>query len=292
MKTIKDYKDMITAEFMANEDTQKRYGFGENETFDNRFSTVSIESILFYVFAFGMWVIAMLFDKHRADVQSELETLKPHNLFWYANKAKAYQHNIELPKNEYGEVIADVYTTSNEIAKIVKYAVARETRNNSIIVKVAKHTSDTDRTPQRLSIDELSGLRRYFSQIKDAGVPISVISNDADSMEVNVTIYYNPILLLLNDGVLRDSSGSNVVRDAIEQVVENLPFNGDCRISDILEAIKNISGVDVADITVVNVWNGNGEREEVIGFCTPESGYFKLENLNITAKPYNNGNEI
>jgi hypothetical protein len=287
MTTVKDYKDLITAEFMANRDAQRVYGFGENETFDSRFSAVSVESILFYVFAFGMWVIATLFEKHRTDVLANLEALKPHTLLWYVTKARAYQDGYDLPRDRHGQVIADVYDTIDESAKIVKYAVARE-RENTVVVKVAKHTSDDDRTPQKLESGELNGLRQYFSQVKDAGVQISIVSNEADKMDVEVTIYYNPMLLSLVDGVLKDTDKNDVVRNAIQLAVENLPFNGDCRTSDILNAVKNIRGVDVAEIGNVYVWRGDGggEKVRVVGFYTPESGYFKLETLTINAEPY------
>ena len=285
MATVKDYKDLITAEFMANQDVQKQYGFGENDTFDSRFSAVSIESILFYVFAFGMWVISTLFDRHRIDVLADLRMLKPHTLLWYVTKARIYQHGHELPTNQHGEVIADVYETIDETAQVVNFAVARELEN-TVVIKVAKHTSEDDRTPQKLDNEELTGLRRYFSQIKDAGVQISIVSNDADLMAVDVVIFYNPMVLSFVDGVLEDGKDNNVVRNAIENVVENLPFNGDCRTSDILNAIKIIPGVDVVEINKVEVWTGQQQRQTVIGFTTPESGYFKLEELTITAHPY------
>jgi hypothetical protein len=105
-------------------------------------------------------------------------------------------------------------------------------------------------------------------------------------MAVDVVIYYNPIILSFADGILTDSVDNDVVRNAIEQVVENLPFNGDCRTSDILNAIKIISGVDVVEINKVEVWTGDQQRQTVVGFTTPESGYFKLQELTITAHPY------
>jgi len=285
MATVKDYKDQITAEFMANQDVQKHYGFGENDTFDSRFSAASIESILFYAFAFGMWVIATLFDKHRTEVLEDLKTLKPHTLFWYVTKARVYQHGHELPKDQHGQVVSDVYAEVDEAAQIVRFAVAREL-GDIVMVKVAKHTSEDNRTPQRLDAEELSGLRRYFSQVKDAGVRVSIVSNDADLMAVDVVIYYNPIVLSFADGVLIDSEDNDVVRNAIEQVVENLPFNGDCRTSDILNAIKVVPGVDVVEINKVQVWTGEQERQTVVGFTTPKSGYFKLKELTIAARPY------
>lgn len=297
MATIAEYKELIGAEFMASAAAKKLYKYPDGTKFSEYFPPVSVEGVMVYVFAFGMWVISTLYDKHRADVLADLAALKPHNLLWYVTKAKAYQHGQELPKDESGQPVSDVYATINEKQRIVKYAVAQEF-NNTVLLKVAKYTNASNVTPQKLSDNELAGLKRYFSQIKDAGVPLAVISNDPDKMAVEVTIYYNPMLLFPDvDGkgnitALKNSDGVDVIKTAIQKVIENLPFNGDCKTSDILDAIKKIDGVDVADITAVQVLAGVASYKPVVGYCTPESGYFKLDRLTLTAKPYSYGNEI
>jgi len=297
MATVKDFKDQIGAQFMASAGARKHYDFPDGATFDSYFPTVSVESILLYVFAFGMWVLASLFDQFTAEVQALLTELKPHTLRWYVTKAKAYQHCCQLPKDETGQTVSDVYDVIEPKAQVVKYAVAQET-GGLILIKVAKYSTATDPTPQKLTDNELAGLKGYFSQIKDAGVPVAIISNNPDRMTIDVAIFYNPMLLFPDVDsatgkvtALKNGDGVDVVRAAIEQVIENLPFNGDCKTSDILDAIKAVPGVDVADITSVATRGDNGNYTKVVGYSTPQSGYFKLEKLTI-ASPYSNGNEI
>lgn len=291
MATVQQFKEQIATEFMAMTSVKRLYNLDETKTFEQCFSAVSIESIFLYIWAFGAWVITSLFDKHRTDVLAALAELKPHSIRWYTTKAKAYQHGDELPKDESNQVSSDVYSNIVEFKKIVRFAVARELEG-VVLLKVAKYTASENHTPCKLTDEELIGLRRYFQHVKDAGVPMAIISNAPDIMSIAMTIYYNPMQLQVNDGVLVDENGDNVVRRAIEQVIENLPFNGDCRNSDILDAVKSLDGVDVADIESVKTKPAGGVYKPVVGYCTPDSGYFKLETLTLTLKPYSYGNEL
>lgn len=50
---------------MAESAVRDKYGFTSSDTFEGRFSKVSIEGLLFYVVAFGIWVLEKLFDTHK-----------------------------------------------------------------------------------------------------------------------------------------------------------------------------------------------------------------------------------
>ena len=291
-KTIEEYKAQIVERFMTMSSVRELYGLKGSEKFDERFPAVSVEGIFIYLWAFGAWVIATLFDRHRQEVDERLAALKPHTLRWYVTKAKAYQHGDELPQDGNGQPNSDKYARIDETKQLIRYAVAQEV-NNTVLLKVAKYTSKDNKTPTKLSDEEITGFKYYLSQIKDAGVPVAVVSNAPDDMVVSLKIAYNPMTLTLQNGVLLDTDGNNVVRNAIVQVIENLPFNGDCRNSDILNAVLAIQGIDVADIKSVQVKAaGTTVLAKVIGYCTPESGYFRLATLIIDAAPYSYGNEI
>lgn len=296
MKTVKQFKEQIAREFMEMDAVRKLYGLDGTKSFEECFPAVSVEGIFIYLWAFGAWVITSLFDRHRADVLAELATLKPHTLRWYVTKAKAYQHGCELPTDESGQYCSDTYETIRPDKQIVRYAVAKEIPVRDTIVlslKVAKYVSKERHTPAQLSAAELDGLKRYLANIKDAGVPIQVQSNKADEMQVEMKIFYNPMILEKNrSNILVNGRGEDVVRLAIEQVIENLPFNGDCRNSDILDAVKNIDGVEVADILSIRSKPSSQDYRPVVGYCTPESGYFRLASLKLDLECYNNGNQI
>lgn len=300
-RNISEIKEQIAAAYMASEGVRKLYGFKGTEVFSKVFPAVCVESVLLYVFAYGMWVIENLFDRHREQVESDLSNLKPHTLRWYINKAKAFQIGDELPTDESGQPISDTYAVIDPKKQIVRYAVADE-RDGTVLLKLAKYRTMDDHRPDSLQDREQEAVRRYFSQIKDAGVPVAIMSNPPDTMLLNMTIYYNAMLLHhdtknAEKDLYNSTAAKGLVRAAVEQVIENLPFNGICKRSDIEKAVRGINGVDVADITLMQTARAVEKDQpksysNVAGFCIPESGYFKLDKLNLTLEVYEHGNQI
>ena len=62
---------------------RERYGLRAGDRFDDKFSKVSIEGLLFYVVAFGMWAMEKLFDSHKAEADAMLADRTPHTTRWY-----------------------------------------------------------------------------------------------------------------------------------------------------------------------------------------------------------------
>lgn len=56
-------------------------GLSTGEDFNKRFSRVSIESLLLYIVAAGIWTLEQLFDTHTAEVTDYIATMKPHTLY-------------------------------------------------------------------------------------------------------------------------------------------------------------------------------------------------------------------
>lgn len=76
----------MTTAFMAESAVRDKYGFTASDTFEGKFSKVSIEGLLFYVVAFGIWVLEKLFDTHKEEVSTMLADLTPHTTRWYRNR--------------------------------------------------------------------------------------------------------------------------------------------------------------------------------------------------------------
>ena len=55
-RTIAEIKQEMTDAWMAEGAVRERYGLSGSDTFEGKFSKVSIEGLLFYVVAFGIWV--------------------------------------------------------------------------------------------------------------------------------------------------------------------------------------------------------------------------------------------
>lgn len=271
----------MTANFIKQRAVITAYGLDGKKSFDQQFSRVSIESILFYVFAAALWTLEKLFDLHTAEVKERIEQLEPHTLRWYVNKTKAFMYGHKLVAD------TDYYDTSNvsdtdiEAAKVVKYAVASES-NTVVYIKVA---GEKEGKPSLLNESQLSALNSYINTIKDAGVSVQIRNEQADLMDISLVVYYDPTLFAA-DGTSLVSNGKPV-DDAVKSVITNLPFNGIYRNTDLLAALQTIPGVEVVDISDVKVKAHNAETwNDVVGFDRPYSGYYEIESLDVKYKQY------
>ncbi|MCF0219070.1 MAG: hypothetical protein HUK14_04735 [Muribaculaceae bacterium] len=283
-RTVEEIKKDMAADFMKMEAVKSAYGLDGTKSFADCFSMASLENIIFYVFAVAVWSLEKLFDLHRADVDARIEQLEPHTLRWYVNKAKAYMQGHKLVTD------CDYYNTDGmteqdiAAAKVVKYAVATES-NTVVYIKVARELNGN---PAALTPDQLKGLASYMNEIKDAGVSVQLRNEPADKMKIELLIYYDPTLLTVNADGIGDQNGADPVREATKRVIENLPFNGMFRKSDLLSALQALPCVEVADIKSVKVKPNNAELwKEVEGYDRPYSGYYAINALNVDYKPYN-----
>lgn len=280
-RTIEEIKADMTANFVRQRAVRSAYGLDGQKTFDQQFSRVSIESILFYVFAAALWTLEKLFDLHTSEVEERIEQLEPHTLRWYVNKTKAFMYGHKLVAD------SDYYDTSNisdtdiEAAKVVKYAVATES-NTVVYIKVA---GEKDGKPCLLTDSQNAALNSYMNTIKDAGVSVQIRNEQADLMRISLVVYYDPTLLSA-DGTSQ-SSGGKPVDETVKSVITNLPFNGVYRNTDLLAALQALPGVEVVDISEVQVKTRNAEEwTDVVGFNRPYSGYYEIESLNVEYKQY------
>lgn len=283
-RTVEEIKKDMTAEFMKMEAVKSRYGLDGSKSFADCFSMASLENIIFYVFAVAVWALEKLFDLHRADVDARIEQLEPHTLRWYVSKAKAYMQGQKLVTD------CDYYDTEGmteqdiAAAKVVKYAVATES-NTVVYIKVAR---EVDGNPAALTTGQLEGLTSYMNEIKDAGVSVQLRNEPADQMRIDLLIYYDPTLLIIDANGNGSQNGKDPVRETTKQVIENLPFNGMFRKSDLMAALQALPCVEVADIKSVKVKPRNGaEWQTVEGYDRPFSGYYSIDALTVDYQPYN-----
>lgn len=283
-RTVEEIKKDMTAEFMKMEAVKSRYGLDGSKSFADCFSMASLENIIFYVFAVAVWALEKLFDLHRADVDARIEQLEPHTLRWYVSKAKAYMQGQKLVTD------CDYYDTEGmteqdiAAAKVVKYAVATES-NTVVYIKVAR---EVDGNPAALTAGQLEGLTSYMNEIKDAGVSVQLRNEPADQMRISLLIYYDPTLLIIDANGNGSQNGKDPVRETTKQVIENLPFNGRFRKSDLMAALQALPCVEVADIKSVKVKPRNGaEWQTVEGYDRPFSGYYSIDALTVDYQPYN-----
>lgn len=297
-RSIDEIKRGMTDDFMGMDVVRRVYGLDGRRGFEECFGKVSLEGVLFYVFAAAVWALEKLFDLHRDEVAGLIEGLEPHTLRWYVNKAKGFMWSqdgsvrLRLAKDgDYydPECLAHLSEEKMEELRVVKYAVATES-NTVVYLKVARADSVTG-NPTPLSGGMLAGLRTYMEEVKDAGVSVVVRNEPADEMRISLLIYYNASLLTVDEnGAGMATDGSEPVRDAVRGVIENLPFDGVFRKSDLMAAVQGLACVEVADVRSVEVKRHNGTEWRVVeGFDRPYSGYYGISGLEVEYKPYMSG---
>ena len=278
-RTIDQIKTDLKQAFMQETTLQEKYGFAANADFDGTFSRFSIESILLYIIAVSIWTLEKLFDTHTTEVTEFIATMKPHSLRWYVEKAKAFLYGVPLIDGTDQHNTTGMTDEQINQAKIVTFAACTEA-NATLYLKVAKAG------PAPLTTDEKAAFVAYLHEIKDAGVRIDVISEQGDYLNLNMVIYYDP--LLINANGENKATGNKVVEDAIKAYIENIPFNGEFRKNELEDAIQSVEGVVMVELGVVehSETGEDGTFEEVIPYCKPTSGYFKFDHADLSGVTY------
>lgn len=288
MRTIADIKKEMTDQFVGDPSVQTRYQLSPGLTFEDQFSKVSIESIVFYVIAVCIWSLENLFSLHKKEVKDEIAAMKPHSLRWYSEMAKKFQYGFTLPDGEIAYDNTGVDPALVEASKIIQHAAAVEGAQQ-LQLKVA---TDVNGSPAQLGSAELIAFENYIRRIKDAGVFVNCTSDFGDDIDVRYKIYYDPLVLNANLQRL-DGTNNQPVREAILTFLSRLPFNGLFVPSFLTEALQDVEGVVVAELTLCEVRFGLLPWTAVpAGGVVPRSGYFSKNWTYITLTAAAMTNEV
>lgn len=272
-RTISEIKDGMTADFMNNENIAERYGFNVGDNFSDHFSRVSVENMLFYIFAASAWVLESLFDIYKTEIEATMEEIIPHRPKWYRDKMLAFMKGCELVPDTDKYDTSDMTEEQIEAAQVVRHAVAVENSDSSLLtIKVRGEEGKLDEETE-------VQLAAYIAEIKDAGVRISLVNEDPDVFNCTVDVYYNPLLL-------PETVGAACV-EAIEAYIANLPFNGEYNNMTLVDKLQAVDGVRIvgqpnAGYVPVNT----GISIPIALRAVPVAGYFAPGEIIVNPKPY------
>lgn len=282
-RTIEEIKREITTAWMTDLEVVAKYGLESGDTkqdFDGYFSKSSIESIWFYIVAFAIWTLEKLFDVHKSEINAELDTRLAHRQQWYRDKVLKFQYpNRSLITD------TDRYDNSRltdaqiEELQVVKYCATEET-NSQLKIKVAKGAPGAREV---LSAAEAAGLEAYLAEIKDAGVLINVVNQQADKFSCKMLILYNAMLL---------NPADKPVENAIKAFVSNLDFNGEYSNMALVDHLQAIAGVANPHLYWAKTKRAANNWVDCTIKTVAESGYFIVErdsDLQIEYRPYTPG---
>lgn len=234
-RSIAEIKQTMTNAFMADSTVRERYGLSENDTFDDSFSVVSIENILFYIVAACSHVLEVLFDQFKADVDDKISRAVVASVPWYYKIAKEFQYGDALTFNEATQQYG--YEQVSEKKRVVKYVAVRD-RGSSVEILAS---GETGGQPAILSEDVLTAFKQYLNRVKIAGVILSVRSLPADSISITATIRIDP--LVIDRTGTRIEDGSFVVENAVNAYLRNIIYGGTFNKTKLVDAIQNVEGV-------------------------------------------------
>ena len=245
----------------------------EDEVLKQRLSNTSKTArwrLTTYVVAVAHWLLQVLFDEHKKEVDSKLATQRAHNQYWYAAKAKAFQYGHALvPEKDY-------YKTIDEKTMVVSHAAVDEI-NGKLFIKVAK---DNGSSLMPLT-EELDAFIQYLQRVKDAGVKITVISEQGDDLRLVMDIWYDPQLLNEDGSLIRDPSRFPA-RDTINRFISRLPFNGEFVPTLLVDALQETEGIAYPEILSVETRYAANDWSAVHGKEVPNAGYLTIKDENLT----------
>lgn len=277
-QTTAQIKKQMTDAFIANAVIAGLYGLTPGLSFDDQFSSVSIESIIFDVIAFCMFNLQKLFDAHRDEVKAIIDNTKPHKVTWYATMAKLFQFGFTLVPDE------DYYNNTGftqaaiDASKVVKYAAVEEV-GKGLRIKVAT-LSGSDLAP--LPLAQLNGFRAYMQRIKDAGVRLYFTNSAADSLKLTIKIYYDALILDAT-GARLDGTAATPVPDAIDSFLKSpypagVGFNGLFVLAKLTDKLQAVQGVVIPEITTAQARYGALPYQNIVTEYLPDAGYLRIIN--------------
>lgn len=241
-RTVAEIKKTMTDAFMADATIREKYGLSVEDTFSGKFSSVSIENILFFIVAACCHVLEVLFDQHKADVEDKIAMAVVASVPWYYKMALAFQYGDSLVLNERTQQYE--YATVDESKQVVKYAAVRD-KGTSVHILVS---GDQGGSPVALSNDVLAVFKQYMNRVKVAGVILNITSKESDNVTVMARITIDPLVLNRNGELLSD--GSKPVEEAITSYLRHIIYGGTfnkTRLVDVIQAVEGVVDVELEE---------------------------------------------
>lgn len=276
-RTIQEIKKTMTDQFINDSTLRSAYGItGDGTTWDNMFSTVSIENILIYIVAVCAYSLEVMFDVFRKDVDERIARNIVPTVRWYHTQALAFQYGDGLVYDEGTQAFK--YTMENDSKRIVRYCAVRD-RGSSIQILVS---GETGGLPAVLSTDVLTAFKAYMNSIKIAGVILDIRSLAADSIRIEATIQIDP-QLIGTDG-RKISDGTYPARDAVDNYLRSIIYGGTFNKTKCVDALQNVEGILDITLGTIRVKTGSATEYTMVegNNYTAVAGCFISNNLDST----------
>ena len=240
-------------------------------------SSVAVWKLLFYIIAVAVWVHEGLFDAFKNEVEAKISDAFAGTIPWYHRKSLEFQYGDIIEISDNGSV---GYSIVDDTKKIIKHAAIVEV-GNILAVKVAKENQAL------LDVDEEAAFASYLKKIKFAGTKVSVVNLPADELIIDLTVWYDPMVLSATGESLLNP-GQYPVNDEISNYIGNIVFGGTIVKSKVVDSAQEVLGVCDAEMTQLQARRFNTAYSIVTqNLYTSYSGKFNIDQLNINYQPCN-----
>lgn len=277
MRSINEIKQAIGEEWMDQASVQEAYGFAEGTPFGDVFGPASIENLLFYVVAVAIWAVEQLTERTREEIDTAVGSMVAHRPKWYCLRCLDFMKDRLLVED------TDTYDTTGmteaEIAaaKVVKYAVATESDDASLLTLKVAGGSAGSRTP--LDAETETQLKAYLAEIKDAGVRLLLVNQAADRLKADVSIWY--------DAQRTEEQVEADCREAVSRYVQDMPFGGEYSHMGLTDALQGVEGVKVVQVRRVMVKaEGENDYHDIDARYVAVAGYLTVDTLDLGLEAY------
>lgn len=199
-------------------------------------SQVAIYRLISYIISTNIAVEEQLNDLFISETESQANLLAPGTQEWIQNKTFQFQYNTSNPQiiQFATNSIVPFYPNVNVNYQIITNCSVISSDNKPIVyIKVAKGGSGTT-TPQQLITGEIQALQNYWNIIGPAGIKYQCSSNAADRIQSIYTV--------IAQGAYSAVIAQNL-KNAYNQYLFSLPFDGIVKKIDIDLALRNVPGV-------------------------------------------------
>lgn len=275
--TVEDIKLQMTEAFISNDAVIEAYELTPGKTFEEEFSTVSIESILFYCLAYGVYLLYAFFDLFKKETDAAIVNYTHPTLAKLAEKIKSFQYGDALIPER--DIYNNTGLTDAQIAekKIIKYASATEQpfSNGRYGVRLKLAGEDGNGNRVQLLPEQLEAAIEFWRIVKPGGLYTEITSTEADYLKLSLRVYYNP-LVLNNQGQRLDGTDNEPLQKAIAQHLKNLSFNGKFNLTALVDAMQVVEGIIDPRILSAQTKYAALPFTDVVDEVVPDAGYLKI----------------
>lgn len=278
-RSIREIADGMKVDFVRSEALRGLYGLADYDPdsdaaalaayYDSKFSAVSVETCILYVVATCAALVENMFDWFSADVDEIVNEDRYGRKGWYEKTALKFQftdgvdYELDINTGEY-------LTHGDGSELIVTHASASSNNGFGVKLKVAKGEVGS---LAPLTTDEKTAFETYINRLKPAGVPVTVISRNADLLALNMVVYYDPL-------VFTEDLASQKVKESVTAYLQDNIFPGRFVAMEMVDRLQAVAGIDIVEVKGVRVKHEGFGYDDITYNDSypyiPEPGYMEL----------------